>query len=276
MINKLIPKEVKVINVEDDSIDSKLFTLAFCRRKEQSNFRFEHGQFMMFGRPGTGEAPFDICSDLRRCRSFFQLSVRKVGRVTAELHRLKKGDKAWVRGPFGRGFPRRKIDGRNLLLIGGGCGFVTLRSLILDYLAGDFCQGKKLQVFYGCLNEDTLQFKKEYSLWRKRMDFEIILERPKKSWRGEKGLITQLFKTKKIVDNPVAIICGPPVMYKFVIKELKNINIPDEDIYLSLERKMSCGIGTCQHCAIGSKYVCQDGPVFSLAEIGDSRMFNAY
>jgi len=276
MRNNFIPQEIKVIKVEKDSVDTKLFTLAFCDSKTQKNFSFEHGQFMMFGLPGVGEAAFDICSASKNNHKFFQLNVRLVGQVTKKLHELKKGDKAWTRGPFGRGFPINKFKNRNLLLIGGGCGSVTLRSLILDHLDGRLNAKNKLQVFYGCQNEETLQFKKEYQDWQKKLDLNIILEKPKKSWAGDKGLITRLFKEKEVVPTPVAIICGPPVMYKFVIAELKKLNVKDEDIYVSLERRMSCGLGTCQHCAIGSKYVCQDGPVFSLAEIGRENMIDAY
>ncbi|MDZ7798295.1 MAG: FAD/NAD(P)-binding protein [Patescibacteria group bacterium] len=276
MKNLFIPQEVKVLKVEKDSIDTKLFTLAFADKKQPKDFSFEHGQFMMFGLPGSGEAAFDICSGSKNNEKFFQLNVRLVGKVTKKLHELKKGDRAWVRGPFGRGFPLNKIKNRNLLLIGGGCGSVTLRSLILDHLDGRLNPKNKVQVFYGCQNQKTLQFTDEYKDWQKKVDLNIILEKPKKSWSGDKGLITNLFKKKEVVPVPVAIICGPPVMYKFVIAELKKLNIKDEDIYVSLERRMSCGTGTCQHCAIGSKYVCQDGPVFSLSEIGDNYMMDAY
>lgn len=275
MRNNFIPSEVRVLAVSKDSIDTKLFTLAFTDKKEQKAFSFDHGQFMMFGLPGAGEAAFDICSAGKNNAKFFQLNVRIVGRLTKKLHELKKGDTAWARGPFGRGFPMRKIKDRNLLLIGGGCGSVTLRSLILDHLDGRLNPQNKIQVFYGCLNEKTLQFKNEYALWKKKIDLNIILDKPERSWHGEKGLITELFKTAKIGEKPVAILCGPPVMYKFVIMELKKLNLPDEDIYVSLERRMSCGLGTCQHCAVGSKYVCKDGPVFSLAEIGRENMAGA-
>lgn len=276
MRNNFIPQEVKVLAVAKDSLDTKLFTLTFTNKKEQKEFSFEHGQFMMFGRPGAGESAFDICSCSKNNRRYFQLNVRLVGKVTKKLHELKKGDTAWVRGPFGRGFPLRKINNRNLLLIGGGCGSVTLRSLILDHLDGKLNPKNSVQVFYGCLNEKTLQFKNEYAAWKKKIDLNIILDKPSASWKGEKGLITKLFQTVKVSEKPVAILCGPPVMYKFAIAELKKRQVPDEDIYVSLERRMSCGIGTCQHCCVGSKYACKDGPVFSLAEIGSSHMDGAY
>lgn len=276
MRNNFIPREVKVLAAAKDSLDTKLFTLAFTDKKEQKEFSFEHGQFMMFGLPGVGESAFDICSASKNNNRFFQFNVRLVGKVTKKLHELKKGGTAWVRGPFGRGFPMKKINNRNLLLIGGGCGSVTLRSLILDHLDGKLNPKNQVQVFYGCLNEKSLQFKNEYRLWKKKVDLNIILDKSSAAWKGEKGLITKLFESSRLLPKPVAILCGPPVMYKFVIAELKKLNIPDEDIYVSLERRMSCGIGTCQHCCVGSKYACKDGPVFSLAEIGGAHMVGAY
>ena len=276
MKNNYIPQEVKILSVKQDSIEAKLFNLVFTNKKEQREFTFEHGQFMMFGLPGVGESAFDICSSTEDNKHFFQLIVRMVGKVTRQLHQLKKGDTAWVRGPFGRGFPSNVLKRRNLLLIGGGCGTITFRSIILDYLNGLLGKNTKLQVFYGCLNENTLLFKSELPVWRKKMEVDIILDKPEKSWKGEKGLITALFDSHQILSNAVALVCGPPVMYKFVVQKLKEHNFKDEDVYLSLERRMSCGIGVCQHCAVGSKYVCTDGSVFSLKEINDYKMPGAF
>lgn len=268
-------KLAKILEVKKESIDTKLFTISFSDRKEQKRFKFEHGQFMMVGLPGTGESAFDICSSSRDNKKYFQVAIRDVGKVTSKLHSLKKGDMVFVRGPFGRGFPTDVLKKRNLLLIGGGCGTVTFRSIILDYLNG--LLGKdKMQVFYGCLNQETTLFKSETTAWRKKIEYDVVLEKPRKGWEGEKGLITALFDSHQILSNAVALVCGPPVMYKFVVQKLKEKNFKDEDIYLSLERRMSCGIGVCQHCAVGSKYVCTDGPVFSLKEIKDYKMPGAF
>jgi len=275
MKNAYLPKLAKILEVKKESIDTKLFTLAFSDKKEQKKFKFEHGQFMMVGLPNVGEAAFDICSSSKDNKKYFQVAIRNVGKVTAKIHGLRKGDRVFVRGSFGRGFPLDVLKKRNLLLIGGGCGTVTLRSIILDYMNG--LLGKnKIQVFYGCLNEQTTLFKSEEKAWKKKIEYVVILEKPSKSWKSDKGLITALFDTHEILPNAVAILCGPPIMYKFVVQKLKEHNFKDEDIYLSLERRMSCGIGICQHCAIGSKYVCTDGPVFSLKEIKDLKLPGAF
>lgn len=126
---------------------------------------------------------------------------------------------------------------------------------------------KRIQLFYGVRSQKDMIFKDEYDEWKKYIDLHITLDQQEKGWKGHIGLITTLLQDVKIVDNPIAILCGPPAMFKFILQELKKIGVKDEDIYMSLERRMHCGVGVCQHCAIGSKYVCKDGPVFRWSEI---------
>ena len=267
MRNPYLPKIARIKNIRTETPDTKLFTFQFIEKKDRDSFKFNHGQFLMLGILGQGEAAFDICSSTTKL-STFDLAVRKVGTLTEKLHQLKVGDLVTIRGPFGNGLPRKIFKNKNLLLVGGGCGFVTMRSFILDYLAGKLNKGK-LKVFYGCLNEENLLFKKEYSTWRKKVDLDIILDHPTKKWKGPKGVITVLFNQAQGFKKTVALVVGPPVMYKFVIEKLKEKGMSDSDIYLSLERRMYCGIGVCQHCAIGPYYVCQDGPVFSWEQLKD-------
>lgn len=258
-------KFAKIKTIQQETPDTKLFTFQFTKKEDQVNFSFEHGQFLMSGLLGFGEAPFDICSSATKL-STFDLSIRQVGELTTKLHQLKVGDMVTVRGPFGHGLPIKNFKDKDLLLIGGGCGFVAMRSFVIDYLAGRLHQGK-LSVFYGCADEKTLLFKNEYSRWRKKIDLDIVLDRPSKQWKGARGVVTVLFNNRQDFSNTVALVVGPPVMYKFVVEELKKRGMKDEDIYLSLERRMHCGGGVCQHCAIGPYYVCKDGPVFSWEQL---------
>jgi NAD(P)H-flavin reductase len=163
-------------------------------------------------------------------------------------------------------FDAELFEDKPLLLIGGGCGFIPLRPLIQDYLSGRI-KNSFLQIFYGCYNEETLLFKKEYPKWNRKAELDVILEKPSKRWAGEKGMVTDLFKSRKVTSDSIAVLVGPPIMYYFVIKELKKKKVKDENIYVSLERKMYCGVGVCQHCAIGPYYVCKDGPVFRWSDI---------
>jgi len=265
MYNPYLPKFAKIKKIQPETPDMKLFTFEFIDKKDRDNFKFWHGQFLMLGLLGFSEAPFDICSSATKT-STFDLAIRKVGTLTDRLYQLKIGDLVTVRGPFGNGLLLRNFKNKDLLLIGGGCGFVTMRSFVLDYLAGKLHSGK-LNIFYGCLNEENLLFKNESSSWRKKVDLNIILEKPSKEWRGAKGVITGLFNKKQDFSNTVALVVGPSVMYKFVVEELEEGGMADSDIYLSLERRMYCGLGVCQHCAIGPYYVCKDGPVFSWEQL---------
>ena len=265
MINPYLPKLARIKKIQTQTPDAKLFTFQFINKKDRDNFCFNHGQFLMLGILGYGEAPFDICSSAVKL-STFDLAVRKVGALTQKLHGLKVGDLATIRGPFGNGLPLNKFKNEDLLLIGGGCGFVTMRSFVLDYLNNKLNAGK-LNIFYGCVDEKNLLFQNEYNQWQKKVDLNIILDKPSKGWRGPRGVVTGLFNDKQDFSNTIALVVGPPVMYKFVIEELSQRGVSDSNIYLSLERRMYCGIGVCQHCAIGPYYVCKDGPVFSWEQL---------
>lgn len=267
MKNEFQQYPAKVLDVLNETPDTKRFVLQYKDKKKQANFDFIHGQFMMLGLAGFGEAPFGICSRYSERKKNFQLAVRKAGDLTEKLHEVKKGDEVLARGPYGNGFP--EFGDKNILAVAGGCGFIPLRSVLESYMEDEFKKPIDVQVFFGCENQKSLLFKNRYKDWRKKMDLHIILEKPEKKWSGAKGMVTDLFGKVDVVKNAVAVLCGPPVMYKFVVKKLKEHGFADKDIYMSLERRMHCGVGICQHCAIGSKYVCTDGPIFSYAELKD-------
>ncbi|MBU1165129.1 FAD/NAD(P)-binding protein [Patescibacteria group bacterium] len=267
MINLYVPKLAKIINIKQESPDSKLFTLQY---QDKSEFEFTHGQFVQIGLFGWGEAPFSLCGPTTEEKTF-QIVVREVGDLTKRIQKLTKGQTITVRGPFGNGFPMDKFVNKNVILIGGGCGFVAMRSFVLDHNLGKFNPKNKLQIFYGCLNEESVLFSDELKAWKKKIDYRIALMKPSPKWRGIKGVVTKIFEKVKVVNNAVAVIVGPPIMYKFVIEELTKKGFADTDIYLSLERRMYCGLGVCQHCAIGSYYVCKDGPVFSYSQLKETR-----
>ncbi|MFN3301636.1 MAG: FAD/NAD(P)-binding protein [Patescibacteria group bacterium] len=266
MINFYKPELAIVKKIKKETPQVKLFTIA--PKNPQILENFKPGQFLEIGLANFGEAPLAICSPPFQ-KEFFQICVRRVGQVTEALHRLKEGDFITFRGPFGNGFP--KIENKNLLLIAGGLGLIPLRSLILSLLTEGF---SNISIFYGAKTPEDFLFQDEFEKWQ-RAGIKLFLTIDKKypGWKGEVGLVTVLFDKVNIPKETTAILCGPPPMYKFVIEKLKEKGIPDESIWLSLERKMFCGIGICQHCAIGSKYVCQDGPVFNYSEIKD--IYNA-
>jgi len=253
---------ISFISRQTDNI--KLFRFELGKK-----IKYQPGQFVELSLPGFGEAPFAPCGDAKE--NYIELCVRNAGKLTAKLHEMKVGDKVGLRGPFGNGvWPLNKYDfkkQKNLFIAVGGLGFVPLRTLILgkDDLLGS---GTKVQIFYGAKSPDDMLFRHEYDRWKKQnIQLELTVDKECVGWKGCTGLVTTLFDKHEVVQNSVAFICGPPVMYRPILEKLQKLGFADEDIYLSLERRMHCGIGVCQHCAVGPYYTCKDGPVFSWAQL---------
>lgn len=230
---------------------------------------YNAGQFMLVTVFGAGEAPFTLCSmpgdDPR-----ITMTVRRYpgGRVTEALHEMEPGGHVGIRGPFGNGFAMEMLRGRDVLVVAGGIGMAPQRGLI-EAILNDREQFGKLIVFYGMANPEQMLYDDLMDEWLERddIDLRMTIDRPHPDWDGHVGLITTLFADLEVdALMTSATVVGPPVMYRFVIRECENLGLNPEYIFLSLERRMSCGVGKCGHCAIKGTYVCIDGPVFSLTE----------
>lgn len=259
------PIPAEMVKIEQLTEKEKLFTLHL---KDGRNLGHQAGQFVEVSVFGIGEAPISVSSSPTRNGSF-ELCVREVGDVTGALHRMKPGSTVGIRGPFGNGFPVDKMRGQDLLFAPGGLGLAPLRSLINQVLDERESFGRVI-ILYGARNPAELLFKDELAQWEARDDveFHVTVDRGDEGWSGNVGVITTLFP--KITVDPrstVAVTVGPPIMYRFVLKELLSKGIRDERIYLSLERRMKCGLGKCGHCQINNVYVCQEGPVFSYTRL---------
>jgi sulfhydrogenase subunit gamma (sulfur reductase) len=266
MKNPYSPIETEIMKIEELTPINRLFTFKIKDEETRNNFKFRHGQFFILSVPGFGEAPFGFCSS-PTITDYFQASVDKRGVLTSRLFELKKGDLIGIRGPYGNGFDRKKIKSRNLVLVAGGCGLSPLRTIIQDASLNPQ-NFQKIQIFYGCRNPELLSFKNDYKNWSKNIEMNLTVDSPDQNWKNNVGVVTNLLNAVKIKKDSVAILVGPPIMYKFVVKKLLELGLAEEDIYVSLERRMSCGVGICQHCAlVNGGYVCADGPVFSYAEI---------
>jgi len=233
------------------------------------------GQFLEISIPGIGECPISISSaPSNESDSRFELVVRAVGDLTRALHALEPGQRIGVRGPFGSRFPvEDALRGHDLLFICGGIGLVPVRSAINYVLErrGDYGE---LNILLGTRTAADRLFTDELYAWKKRDDLQLreTVDVADPSWGADVGVITRLIPRLKLqVENTRAIICGPPIMYRFVLNELKKLGMLPEHIYLSLERRMKCGVGKCGHCQINGIYVCQEGPVFSYADIAAVR-----
>jgi NAD(P)H-flavin reductase len=229
----------------------------------------EPGQFVMLSIPGVGEAPISVTSSPSRSNGQFELCVRRVGDVTGALHRMQPGGMVGVRGPFGHGFPVEQMRGKDMLFAPGGLGLAPLRSLINQVLdeREDF---DRVIILYGAKQPAELLFRDELDEWAARDDveFHVTVDRGDETWDGHVGVITTLFPQITLdPHNTIAVTCGPPIMYRFVLMEMLGKGILENQIYLSLERRMKCGVGKCGHCQINGIYCCQEGPVFTYDQI---------
>lgn len=262
------PEIVELVRVEQLTENEKLFELAFTNGRESLGHL--PGQFVEVSVFGVGEAPISVSSSPTRGENF-ELVVRKVGNVTGALHALDKGGKIGIRGPFGNHFPLKEAEGKDLLFVAGGIGLVPLRSFIQYALDHRYRYGE-ITILYGCkvLNEQL--FSHELDEWRQRSDVTFVetLDQSCPGWTGNVGVITTCFPKINIdPENTVCVMVGPPVMYKFCVVDVRAMGVPDDMIYMSLERRMRCGVGKCGHCQINDVYVCKDGPVFRYSEVRD-------
>ncbi len=261
-----LPVAARIADVQPLTQLEKLFTIEL-----PGNLSLNHapGQFVELSVFGVGEAPFSISSSPSRSNGSFELCVRQAGQVTNALHALGAGDTVGIRGPFGQGFPVQHFRGKDLLFLPGGLGLAPLRSLINQVL-DDRSNFGRVIILYGARHPSELLFQDELALWSQRGDVEVrvTVDRADDDWQGHVGVITTLIPEIQVyAPNTVAFTVGPPVMYRFVLMELLGKGIREGNIWLSLERRMKCGVGKCGHCQIHHIYACLDGPCFPYAQI---------
>jgi len=260
------PEAARLVAVEQITDLEKMFTIELPNKR---NLGHDPGQFVEVSVLGVGEAPISITSSPSRSNGSFELCVRRVGDVTNALHNMQPGDMVGIRGPFGHGFPIEKMRGKDMLFAPGGLGLAPLRSLINQVLDEHDAFGRVI-ILYGSKRPEELLFRDELEEWKKRDDVEclVTVDQGNETWDGHVGVITTLCPEISIdPNNTIAATCGPPIMYRFVLMELLDKGIPETQIYLSLERRMKCGVGKCGHCQINGLYCCQDGPVFTYAQV---------
>jgi sulfhydrogenase subunit gamma (sulfur reductase) len=261
-----LPVPARLADIRPLTDHEKLFTVQL-----PAGVSLQHspGQFVEVSLLGVGEAPISISSSPSRSNGAFELCIRRAGSLTNALHQLQPGDTLGIRGPFGHGFPIDRFRGKDLLFAPGGLGLAPLRSLINQVL-DERGQFGRVIILYGARNPSELLFQEELALWAdlEGVELHLTVDRPDSTWQGNVGVITTLFpKINIYAPNTVAITVGPPVMYRFVLAELLGMGIRESNIWLSLERRMKCGVGKCGHCQINSLYACLDGPAFSYAQI---------
>ena len=265
-----LPMRIEEIIVETEDENIKTFELSFMARPDEERFVYTPGQFAEISVFGKGEAPFGMASTPTQ-PGRLSFSVSKIGVVTGALHRMEKGDVVGVRGPLGNGYPLEIFKGKNLILVGGGFGFSTLRALTNFILhESNRKDYRDLTVIYGARRPGLLLYKKDLEAWKKQEDIRLHLtvDKGENGWQGHVGFVPDV--TRSVAPDPknaYAVVCGPPAMIQFTLPVLKELGFRDENVFLSLEMRMKCGIGKCGRCNVGSKYICSDGPVFSQAQL---------
>jgi len=270
--NPYIPYPVRIekITVENSDRDLKTFKLVFVNKEDEESFEYLPGQFGELSVFGRGESPVGIASSPTE-EGYLLFTVKRVGVVTSELHNSEEGRIIGVRGPLGKPYPLDVMEGKNILIVGGGFAFTTLRSTI-RYLLAPEKRGRfeKITAIYGARSPGELLYKDELQEWQSHdgIDMVVTVDKGDGTWTGREGFVpTVLKQVAPSSENAIALVCGPPIMLKFTFPVLLELGFSPEMIVVSLEMRMKCGIGKCGRCNIGSIYVCKDGPVFTYQQL---------
>jgi len=270
--NIYIPKLTKIKSIvgENKANDIKTIELEFVKEEDYKAFDYIPGQFAEVNVIGKGESPIGIASSPTE-EGTIKFTIKKMGTVTSAIHNAEVGDTIGIRGPMGNGWPIEELKGKNIVVIGGGFAFSTLRSLILYVLDDKHRKDYgNITVIYGNRNSAEVLYNDVLEEWEKRDDIKVVLtiDRPEDNWTKKVGFVAAIVKeVSPSPENAVAIICGPPIMIKTAVAVLEELNWGPGEILNSLEARMKCGLGKCGRCNVGSKFICTDGPVFSLAEL---------
>lgn len=264
--NPLVPGIVEVIDIKDETPDVKSF---FVRNIGGGvPFDVMPGQLGMVSLLPVGEGMYSV--SWQEEQEYLHFAIKRVGLMTNELHRIEVGHQLGVRGPYGNGFPVEECKGKDMLFIAGGIGLAPLRSFI-KYCFKHRQDYGKIQIIYGSRSYADLCFKDElFDKWPQEKDTEvyITIDNPEEGWDGHVGFVpAYLEEINPAAAGKIAVVCGPPVMIKFVLQSLEKMGYTDEQVISTLEMRMKCGIGKCGRCNVGSQYICLDGPVFTLAQL---------
>ena len=262
----MIPKPFRIHRKLKETHDT--YTIELKSTNGDDGFTFSAGQFNMLYVFGVGEVPISISGD-PSIPIMLKHTTRSVGIVTKAILKLRSGDVMGVRGPFGSHWPVNEAVGNNVVIVAGGIGLAPLRPVLYSFISHRDKYGKII-LLYGARTPEDLLYKKELEQWRSRFDLEVkvVVDSATGNWSGNVGVVTTLIPKMQLDPlHTMAMICGPEVMMRYTLKELQNCGVINENIYVSMERNMKCGICLCGHCQLGPKFVCKDGPVFCYEHI---------
>jgi NAD(P)H-flavin reductase len=265
----LLPRICNVVEIIEETSDVRTLRLAFVEADDRGSLSFEPGQFCLISVFGVGEATFCVASSPLE-KDYFEVTVKRLGKVTRAIHDLEVDDIVGLRGPYGNSFPLEDLKGRDIVIAGGGIGIAPLRPLIFKILSEREKYGKIL-ILYGTRTTKDFLYDRDFREWENRGDVAVVTTvdpgGEDDPWKGKVGFVPAILEELKPSSDSVLITCGPPVMLKVIFESARRLGLKPGDVVTTLEMKMKCGVGTCGRCNIGSVYVCKDGPVFTLREI---------
>ena len=265
-VDPMLPRPFQLREVFKETPDT--FTLKLAPEDSIKETVFQPGQFSMLWVFGVGELPISVSGD-PFLHDRLVYTIRSVGQATHSLVNQKVGNSVGVRGPFGVGWPVEAARGRDVIVVAGGIGLAPLRPVIYSVLQNRKDYGR-LVILYGGRSPRDLLYRKELAKWAHSPETQVLVtvDYGGLSWRGHVGVVTTLFKYSRLQPGrSVAMVCGPEVMMRFVIRELEGQGLSRDDIYVSMERNMKCAIGFCGHCQYGPHFICKDGPVFRYGQV---------
>lgn len=270
--NAMLPAPWQIRHITQETPDTFTWELEpeAAPGAEGSVFGFLPGQFNMLYLFGVGEVPISISGDPANRKRLVH-TTRAVGTVTKAMRMLKRGEVIGVRGPYGSPWPLEEARGSDVVIVAGGLGLAPLRPALYQILAERQHYGR-VSLLYGARTPEDMLYKRELEQWRARRDLEvgITVDHATADWRGNVGVVTTLIPPAHFDPHEaIALVCGPEVMMRFTIQALQKRGVPDEHIYVSMERNMKCALGFCGHCQYGPHFICKDGPVFSYHQIAD-------
>jgi NAD(P)H-flavin reductase len=268
--NPYLPEIATVAQIIQETPNIKTFRMRFDDPAVQESFSFMPGQVGQLGIFGIGESTFAITSKPSE-KEFIQFSVMRAGEVTKALHNLSEGDKVGIRAPMGCGFPVEQWKGKKILFVMGGIGSAALKATI-EYTLEHRADYAGVSILYGATAPQNFTYQDDIKVWQDRPDIDLTLTIDKEceGWQCDVGLVpTVLERMNPDPANTIAVLCGPPIMIKFSLVSFRKLGFSDEQTYTTLEKRMKCGIGICGRCNVGPKYVCVDGPVFTMAELAE-------
>ena len=265
-----VPVPARIVDVKSENANTRTFSIEFEDPVLRSMYRFEPGQFNMLYAPGVGEAAISISSDSDHPERLDH-TIRVVGSVTRAIERIGKGGVIGVRGPFGRGWPIAALEGLDVVIVTGGIGLAPLRPVIYSLLKNRHLY-RRVVVLFGCRSPEDQLFADELKYWDADGNIQVLVtvDHGSEGWVGPVGVVTDLLKRVKLqANNTAVLVCGPKILNRVAAWNFLQLHVPPERVFVSLERNMNCGFGRCGHCQLGGKFICKDGPVFALSDIGD-------